>query len=540
MSELSEVVSIQITQDTVGVPQAGFGVPMFLSHNATFPERVRYYGGTLDVATDWSTTSPEYRAATAIFSQTPHPEQFAIGRATSQPTQQYTVSAIVLRNLDTRSYALNVAGQGFTSTSVSYTTDASASYAEIHNALLTALNAVASKNYTAAFAPLTGVSFVFTATNADEKFHATAHGLQTGDSLQVSNSGGALPTGLAPVTTYFAIVLDANTFMLATTLALALAGTNLLISTDGTGTQTIASVGSSLRPAAPFLVTGNAPGNWFSIEVTDVSAMSNKQTHPDPGLAADLDAILLEDNGWYCLLTGYNSDAYVQAAAAWVEAQTKIYVFDSVNTDSITVAATIGTDALAVMHMAAYDHSGGTYYPSPARFQSAAWAGRVLPIEPGSETWAFKVLAGVLPTKLRSTYRVNLINRNANWFQTVAGRNVTQYGVTFNGNFLDVVRGLDWLQDDMSKSIFTTLTSNDKISFDDAGVSTIENDVVASLDRAVQRKILRAEPKPIVTVPKVDDIPENTRALRTIPDIKFSAQLAGAVHKVQVIGVVSV
>lgn len=541
MSELSEIVSIQITQDTVGVPQAGFGIPMFLSHNATFPERVRYYGGVLEVSVDFATTSPEYRAATAVFAQTPHPEQFGIGRAVVQPTQQYTIAAIAARNSDSSSYKINVAGQGFVDATASFTSGSAATIAQIHSGMVTALNAVTGKNYLAAFAPLVYADKVFTAANATEIFTASAHTLVTGDGpFQVSNSGGALPTGLLAATDYWPIVLTSSTFKLATSLANALAGTNLLISDDGTGTQTLADTASTVRVSSPFTVTGAAAGNWFSLQVTDVTAMSNRQSHADPGVAAELDAILIEDNNWYCLLTGYNSDAYVRAAGTWAESQTKIYVFDVVNTDAITVVVGSGTDALALMHTDALRRSAGVYYPIPAKFQPCAWAGRVLPIEPGGETWAFKTLSTVTPTRLTTTHRNNLRARNASWFQTVGGRNITQFGNTFDGNFLDIIRGLDWLENDMSTAIYTTLTSNNKIAFDDPGISTIENDVVASLDRAVQRKILKADPRPVVTVPKAADVSTADRALRTLPDVKFSAFLAGAIHKCEVVGVVSV
>lgn len=538
MSELSEVVNILITQDTVGVPQAGFGVPMFLSHNATFPEHVRYYGGTLEASVDWAVTSPEYRFINAVFAQSPHPVQAGIGRAASVPTQQYTLAAIVARNSDSRSYKINVEGQGVTPTTAAFTTDSTATIQEIHNGLVLALNAVVGKNFTATFAPLTFTPFTFTAAGA--VLTHTAHGLRTGDGPVRLTTTTTLPAGLALATDYYAVNLTANTYSLATSFANALAGTVITTGDAGTGTHTLSVTGSTVGPADPFLVTGTAPGNWFSLEITDVTAMSNKQIHADPGVAADLDAILLEDNNWYCLVTGYNSAAYIIAAATWVEAQTKIYVTDSVNTDAITVNVSIGTDAFTTMHGSALSRTAGTYYPSPARMQPAAWAGRVLPIQPGGETWAFKTLALVTPTKLTTTHRNNLIARNANWFQTVAGRNITQYGVTFNGNFLDVVRGLDWLQDDMSKAIFTTLTSNDKIGFDDPGISTIENDIVASLDRAVQRKILKANPRPVVTVPKAADVASADRALRRLPNIKFQGFLVGAIHKVVVVGVVSV
>lgn len=539
MSELSEIVSIQITQDTVGVPQAGFGIPMFLSHNATFPERVRYYGGVLEVSVDWATTSPEYRAATAVFAQTPHPEQFGIGRAVVQPTQQYTIAAIVARNSDSSSYKINVAGQGFVDATASFTSGSAATIAQIHSGMVTALNAVTGKNYLAAFAPLVFADDTFTAATTDICTDV-AHTLKTGDGPFQLTSTTTLPAGLSLATNYWIIRLSADTFSFATSLALALAGTAVDITDTGTGTHTISDTASTVRPADPFLVTGAAAGNWFSLQVTDVTAMSNKQSHADPGVAAELDAILIEDNNWYCLLTGYNSDAYVRAAGTWAESQTKIYVFDVVNTDAITVVVGSGTDALALMHTDALRRSAGVYYPIPAKFQPCAWAGRVLPIEPGGETWAFKTLSTVTPTRLTTTHRNNLRARNASWFQTVGGRNITQFGNTFDGNFLDIIRGLDWLENDMSTAIYTTLTSNNKIAFDDPGISTIENDVVASLDRAVQRKILKADPRPVVTVPKAASVSTADRALRTLPDVKFSAFLAGAIHKVEVVGVVSV
>lgn len=45
-----------------------------------------------------------------------------------------------------------------------------------------------------------------------------AHGLQDGDPVVLSNSGGALPTGLSAATTYFVVGATANTFQLSTTL----------------------------------------------------------------------------------------------------------------------------------------------------------------------------------------------------------------------------------------------------------------------------------------------------------------------------------
>lgn len=66
-----------------------------------------------------------------------------------------------------------------------------------------------------------------------------AHGMLTGLKVQVSNSGGALPGGLAAATDYYVIKLSADTFSLASSLVNAVAGTAINITDAGTGTQTV-------------------------------------------------------------------------------------------------------------------------------------------------------------------------------------------------------------------------------------------------------------------------------------------------------------
>jgi fluoride ion exporter CrcB/FEX len=89
---------------------------------------------------------------------------------------------------------------------------------------------------------------VFTAANATDTLTAVAHGLQTGDGpVQVANTGGGLPAGLAAATNYWVIRLTADTFKLATSFANAIAGTPINITTDGTGTQTLSDTVATKR-----------------------------------------------------------------------------------------------------------------------------------------------------------------------------------------------------------------------------------------------------------------------------------------------------
>jgi hypothetical protein len=79
----------------------------------------------------------------------------------------------------------------------------------------------------------------FTAEADDDSLTIEDHGFKTGLKCQVSNDGGALPTGLSGATDYFVIVVDADTIQLASSLVNAQAGTAIELDDDGTGTQTI-------------------------------------------------------------------------------------------------------------------------------------------------------------------------------------------------------------------------------------------------------------------------------------------------------------
>jgi hypothetical protein len=96
--------------------------------------------------------------------------------------------------------------------------------------------------------PLVVADSTFTAEADDDTLTDTAHGLLTGDGpVRVSNSGGALPTGLSAGTDYWVIKIDADKMKLASSRANALAGTAIALSTDGTGTQTMSDTADTER-----------------------------------------------------------------------------------------------------------------------------------------------------------------------------------------------------------------------------------------------------------------------------------------------------
>jgi hypothetical protein len=531
---LSDHVTLTITNGTTTVARAGFGIPMILSCNATaFPERIRTYTDIEGVGADFATTSPEYLAASAIFSQEPRPETIKIGRAVGVPTQAYTVavSSAAAGNV----YGIDVLGEGVTATECRYT----------------------------ALADLTFVDGDITVIG--DIIAEVGHGMASGDGPFRLTTSGVLPTGLAADTNYWVYAATADTFKLCASKANALIGTAVdITAAGGGGTHTLARdnndtivaqlvqalnavVGKNYTAVQTagagetdtITVTASTAGAWFSLAPTDVSllAASQTQSEPSPTIAADLAAIRVVDDSWYMLYTLFNSEAYIDAAAAAIEPLKKMYCADISDTLAASTADG-GGDLQDDLQDFNYDRTFTVFHPSPGLMCGAAWMGTRLPYEPGAATWKFAQPDGVTAVNLTSTQSYNLVTKNANFLQTTAGIDIMREGVTVGGEFIDVIRDLDWLEDDVTKSIFEALASNPKIPYTNAGVAVIEAALRGSLLRAVSRGVIDADFT--ISVPKVASVSLANRALRLLPDVKFTARLAGAIHKVTVTGVITV
>ena len=439
MAPITNHVTSTITKDSVGLSKKGFGTAVFFSNTATFVELLRRYNSFADVIVDFAvTTSPEYLAAQAFFSQNPHPNELIIAKASLPATMVYQLSVLVVRN--SYKYTVRVKGEGITATEASYTSDASATDGEIIIGLVAAIDVVVGNNYTA------------------------------------------------------------------------------------TGTT------------SPATITGDAAGDWFSLEA-DPADLTLIQTTVDPGIATDLAALKVADDDWYALYTWTNSNAFVLAAAAWVEANGKRYAADT-NDSACATAGAGGGDTLD--DLLPYSRTFGTFHRAPNEMAGAAWLGECLHRAPGTQTWKFKNLATVNVYPMNATYRANIKAKNGNAYEQIGGRGIMFPGTTGDGEFIDVGRFLDWQDDDLITAIAAVLVAAAKIPFTDAGAAMLESAMRASIKRGVAIGGFRSDPEPTFSVPKIADVSTANRGDRILPDLKWAAQLAGAVHEVIASGTVSV
>jgi len=172
----------------------------------------------------------------------------------------------------------------------------------------------------------------------------------------------------------------------------------------------------------------------------------------------------------------------------------------------------------------------------------AACIGKIAPRAPGSLTWKFKNLAGVVADDYyTSTEKTNLLGKNANIYTTVGDTGVTQEGVCASGEFCDVIRGSDLLTARIEENVYSDLVNEDKIPFTNDGIAVINNRVLSTLiTEGVDGGILAADPAPTVTVPDVADVAAADKAARLLKNITFTGTLAGAIHKTEIRGTITV
>jgi hypothetical protein len=526
---LTDIATIVVSTTSAGVTRAGFGVPMIISFSASWVERVRSYSSLSAVGVDFAVNTPEYIAASKVFGQNPRPPSLRIGRAANKPTQRYTIGVPTGAANINQNYKLRTAcptGVVFPSQDSLYigggATVWSPSNVWSRGDLITndsgkLYSCLGKSGVFGGYLPFTGFTGFGgqsgpTGTNAaiaDNQIWWMYVG--TGNTGAITND--AIMNGLQARFDYLQSPVISGT------------GSNQITSSLQGGV-----LSRQLR------LTANNPATFFGLRVYDRNVLSVAQDHADPGIAADLAAIALESNDWYGLLTTFNSSVLVSAAAAWVEANTKLYDAASQDTDVPRIADATATDIAHVLKAAGYARSWIFWHPSNDEFAAAAEMGRFFPIDPGGETWRMKSLTGVTVEHYTDTEIANLKAKYAHfYYDGITGSNVIGGDAKVAANeYVDVVRFLDWYTSQLQGDLADLVIGADKIPFTNAGLDLIAGKVVKRNKAGIKAGGIADDPPPTVTVPDVSDISDTDKANREASGVQSQFELAGAIHHITV------
>lgn len=528
---LDTIVNVSITANTASPSRAGFGTPMLMSYFPTsvFPDRVRSYTSLAGMVSDgFLVTDPAYLMATALKAQNPSVTTWKVGRRALPSTHTIRVTPTVTTEGEVLSLTVN-------GTTVSYTIPAAASVASICTAM------------TALFAAITGV------TASDDTTHITlTHKNVASATLTVDGVANAK---------WYQVTIDGTAFRFtsdATATATEIRdGLQALIIAGGYSASEVVDNGADAldfsfasHAGADLRETTEGGGATMALssEVTayrllSVGAASTgltiKDLTADPGVATDWAAIIAEDPDFYGVGLDSESENEIAALAALVETQRMIFVASSIDTE-VTDSGTT-TDIGSDLQDAAYDRTALLQANYNSQYAGCRWMGKMLPKDAGSATWAYKTLAGLTVNTFTAAQVTALDAKSVNHYTSLGGVNVSRYGYAASGEFIDITRGVDWFQARLQERIYGLLVNNDKITYDQAE-DLFRAEILAQLEEAAKRGLVAPDTDDtpwVVTIPEPADISAANKALRTYPDIEFSATLAGAVHKTTITGTLS-
>lgn len=324
---------------------------------------------------------------------------------------------------------------------------------------------------------------------------------------------------------------------------------------DATGPEIGAGLVAAINGGSePVTATDNTDGTYdlvadsagvaYSVKVDARQSMAFV-TSQTP--AEDLAEISEENDDWYGLVYADRTEADVLLIAAYVEGVRKVFGAGSDDSDIIDLTDSGDTDSIAAKFKSlAYARSFAFYHSAAASsYPEAAALGSILPLDPGAWTLKFKTLSGIAADVLSSTQRTNALAKNCNIHTEVGGVNIVENGSVGEGEWLDIIVFVDWLEARITENVYSLLVNQPKVPYTDSGIAAVEAEITRVLQQGVTVGGIAPDDGEggasfTVTVPAAADVSPTDKANRVLNNVLFDALLAGAIHAVNIQGTVTV
>ena len=270
---------------------------------------------------------------------------------------------------------------------------------------------------------------------------------------------------------------------------------------------------------------------------------------------SSLNDILDSDQAWYMvtIVASMRDEAYLDGLVEWIEAQNKVALIDS--NDSNLEDDADDTN-IAARHKGTVERTAVFYHTSAAEYLAAAASAymstRNFDDADSAYTMKFKKAAGVAAVNIGSaaltavtgfvegTGQSESAGHCANTYIDIGDQDFLVEGSTLTQNvFLDEVHATDWIIARTEEEALAMFLNNARIPYTDQGMQQL-----ASIPRAIMAQAVRAgivaedlnpetgeyEPAVTITVPSVFDVAASQRKARIAPAIAVTFRYAGAVH----------
>ena len=331
-------------------------------------------------------------------------------------------------------------------------------------------------------------------------------------------------------------------------------GTLITFTSDGTATaaEIVAGLKAALTAAniptsgsTGIVATGSntliltPSGDASSIANYTANLVAVNAASVEDWVSATIPAVRAVKDQWYMLSIDSHADADVLAVAAYIEGikatSPKFYVFSSAASDIKTSAT---TDIFSLVKALNYTHTAYIYSGMATSFAECGLVGRFAPEQAGSNIWEQKTIVGLTVDTLTPDEISYIHGKNGATYENVGSVDVVIGGKCADGGWIDESIFVDWLKSRIQESVWSLLVNTRKIGYTSAGAAAIEGAMRAVMAEGIQVGGFADDPAPVVTVPNVLNLSSAQRATRTLPDVTFTARLAGAIRATTISGVV--
>lgn len=300
-----------------------------------------------------------------------------------------------------------------------------------------------------------------------------------------------------------------------------------------------AAVAPDNATATKLTFTGATPGEPVILKKCNPALIKLLDVSTNAGIATDLAAAAL-DHSFYGFVIDSFSEAENNAAAAWAEANSKIFFAQSGDSTNFVDAA--GTGLAKDFLDASYNRSTVAQNGDGMSDVGAAVLARQLALDPGTSASAFKTLSSVTAGALRSGHIANAEGKNVLLYALDDGQPQTWFGRMASGRAIRIQQALDLLDARIREAVKTTFLSNEYIPMSDDGIALMVGAVRGVLSAFAAAGIILPAGSVggfTVTAPKASALSSADKVAGVLRNLKFSCTMPNDMQRVVVSGVVS-
>lgn len=268
---------------------------------------------------------------------------------------------------------------------------------------------------------------------------------------------------------------------------------------------------------------------------------------------AAITAIEAIQNDWYAMgaVKKYRDLPVTEDMADEIESRRKMFLIAS-NDANVLVLGSTSTFSYYLKNLN-YKRSAVIYHDNDTLYPDMAWMGQQLPKDVGATNWAYKTLAGIpegaevsIPAVLLTEAQKDAaLDVNCNVYTEVLAASFTYFGTMGGGKnadkegeFIDIIRNIDFLQARTEEGLLSLLLEKDIIPMTNAGITIVDTRLKSRLDEYGVKQGILIEGTVVTSFPKRSEISQSDRDDRLLPDGTFTAELQGGINTVVVRGTV--